>query len=132
MKQIYIVEDFKFNIKLFKAILENVPDLNLHFAEDGLEGLEMIKNGNPDLIILDYRLPNMYGTEICLNLRKIERFKNIPIIAVSSSPINRLENRKEFFKQAGFTRLFPKPFKTKEFLNFIKEILNIKNNDTCN
>ncbi len=127
MIEIYIVEDFKYNIKLFKAILETIPNVNLHFEEDGLKGLEMIKNGNPDLIILDYRLPNIYGSEICIALRKIDRFKTMPIIAVSSSPIHRLEDREEFFRKAGFTKLFPKPFKTKEFLDYVKEILNLKN-----
>ncbi|MFX1237699.1 MAG: response regulator [Promethearchaeota archaeon] len=125
MIEIYIVEDFKFNIRLFKAIFETMPEVNLHFAEDGREGFEMIKNGNPDIIILDYKLPNMYGTEICKELRKVDRFKSIPIIVVSSSPIKRLVDREEFFKEAGFSKLFPKPFKAKVFLDYIKEVISI-------
>ena len=124
MINIYIVEDFEFNIRLYKAIFHDAPEFKLFFAQDGLEGLEMIKNGNPDIIILDYKIPMMYGTEICKELRKIDKFKEIPIIAVSSSPIDGLVEREEFFKLAGFTKLFAKPLKKTEFLGYIREVLD--------
>ena len=124
MKNVYIVEDFEFNIKLYSAIFMDIPEYKLFFARDGLEGFELIKNGDPDVIILDYKLPSMYGTEICRELRKIDKFKKIPIIAVSSSPIDGLVEREQFFKEAGFTKLFAKPLKKSEFLNYLNDLFN--------
>ncbi|MFX1311360.1 MAG: response regulator [Promethearchaeota archaeon] len=122
-KKIYIVEDYKRNIKLYEALFQTIPDVEIITETDGLKGFEMIKSGDPDLIILDYKLPKMNGIEICKKLRKIERFKNIPIIAVSSTPIEGEVDREATFKEAGFDLSFSKPLKAIEFRAILNELL---------
>ena len=82
------LEDEEKNIKLYKAIFKKNLDVELFIETRGYKGLEMIKSGEPDLIILDNKVPELTGIEICKEIRKIDRFKEIPIIAASSSPIN--------------------------------------------
>jgi len=119
-KQIYIVEDNKKNMELFIAVLETLPDLKIFTAIKGKEGLELIKSGNPDIIILDIQLPDINGTEICKELREIERFRTTPIIAVSSLA---MKGDKEMIMKAGFDNYISKPIMIKDFREFIQNLL---------
>ena len=119
-KKIYIVEDNEKNMELFIALLETLPDLKIFTATKGKEGLELIKSGNPDIIILDIQLPDISGTEICKELRKIERFKTTPIIAVSSLA---MKGDKEMIMEAGFDYYTSKPIMIKDFREFIQNLL---------
>ena len=73
-KRIYIVEDHLQNIELYQAIFYNIDDVELIIETTGDKGFETIQQGNPDLIILDYDLPYMNGIDICVNLRKIQKY----------------------------------------------------------
>jgi len=95
--------------------------VELFIETRGYNGLEMIKSGEPDLIILDNKVPELTGIEICKEIRKIDRFKEIPIIAASSSPI--IGNREEIFAEAGFNKCFSKPINIKEFRKVINSFL---------
>ncbi len=119
-KQIYVVEDNRKNMELFIAVLETLPDLKLFTATKGKEGLELIKSGNPDIIILDIQLPDINGTEICKELREIERFRTTPIIAVSSLA---MKGDKEMIMEAGFDHYISKPIMIKDFREFIQNLL---------
>jgi len=121
-KKIYIVEDNKLNIKIYKAIFDKIPAIEVFFETWGDKGLEMIKSGDPDLVILDNHLPKLAGTEICKELRKIDRFKKIPIIAVSSSPIE--GNKEEILAKAGFNKSLSKPLNLKQFREVINSLLS--------
>ena len=119
-KQIYIVEDNRKNMELFIAVLETLSHLRILTATKGKEGLELIKSGNPDIIILDIQLPDISGTEICKELRKIERFKTTPIIAVSSLA---MKGDKEMIMGAGFDNYISKPIMIKDFRELIQNLL---------
>ena len=120
-KNIYVVEDNEKNMKLFRAILNLIPEVVLFEEMRGDSGLELIKSGNPDLIILDIQLPEISGIELCLALRKIEKFKNIPIIAVTSFA---MKGDKDRILSAGFNEYISKPIRVKEFRELVKNYLN--------
>ncbi len=122
MKKVYIVEDQKQNIALYKAIFNKLDHIETFIESSGDKGLTMILNGEPDLIILDNNLPGMDGLSICRELRSRKKFRDIPIIAVSSSPIQ--GNKEEIFARAGFTQLVLKPIRVKEFRAMI--LANLK------
>ncbi len=123
-KLIYIVEDNEKNMKLFKAILNLIPEIEIHEEMSGDSGLELIKSGNPDLIILDIQLPEISGIEICLELRKIEKFKSVPIIAVTSFA---MKGDKDRILSAGFSEYISKPIRVKEFRELVNKYLNSSN-----
>ena len=122
LKNVYVVEDNEKNMKLFRAILKLIPDLKLHEESKGDLGLELIKSGEPDLIILDIQLPEMNGIEICNELRKMDKFKDTPIIAVTSFA---MKGDKERILKAGFNQYVSKPIKVQEFREIVKSYLNL-------
>lgn len=120
-KKVFIIEDNERNIELYKAIFEKIPNIEIFIERRGDKGLEMIKSGEPDLIILDNKLPKMDGIDICKELRKIDKFKHIPIIAASSTPI--IGNKEKIFSKAGFDISISKPLNLKEFRQIIRSLL---------
>jgi two-component system cell cycle response regulator DivK len=121
-KKIYIVEDNEKNTKLFITILRFIEDVEVFTETRGDLGLELIKSGEPDLIILDIQLPEMTGIEICSKLREIEKFKKTPIIAVTSFA---MKGDRERIMAAGFSEYYPKPIKVAEFRDMVKNFLSI-------
>lgn len=121
IKKVYIVDDDKLCLELYLAVLNQIENVEVIHESVGDKGLNLIKLGNPDLIILDYNIPVLNGVAICKELRKIERFQKIPIFVISSSPIK--GNKDKIFKEAGFDRWFEKPLNIKEFRENIVSIL---------
>jgi CheY-like chemotaxis protein len=119
-KKVVVIEDDRKNMKLFEAILLKIPNLTLIKEVDGKRGLELIKTESPDLIILDIRLPNLNGIEICKEVRKLNRFKEIPIIAITAYAMKGDEKR---ILKAGFTKYLSKPLNVKGFRKIIFELL---------
>lgn len=122
MKNVYIVEDDSKNMKLFKAILNQFPEISIFAEVEGESGLKKIKSGDPDLILLDIRLPKMNGIEICKELRKIDRFKKIPIIAVTAYAMTGDEQR---ILDAGFDEYIEKPIRVNKFKDTISQYLSL-------
>jgi CheY-like chemotaxis protein len=120
MKNVYVVEDNEKNMKLFRAILKLVPDISVFEETRGDLGFELIKSGNPDLVILDIQLPEMNGIEICTELKKMDKFKDIPFVAVTSFA---MKGDKERILSAGFNQYVSKPIKVQEFRELIKTLL---------
>jgi len=119
-KNVYVVEDNEKNMKLFRAILKLIPGIKIFEETRGDTGLELIKTNDPDLIILDIQLPEISGIEICVELRKIEKFKETPIIAVTSFA---MKGDKDRILSAGFNEYISKPIRVNEFRNLIKSYL---------
>jgi two-component system cell cycle response regulator DivK len=121
MKRVFVIEDNEKNMKLFRAILKIIPDIELFEETRGDLGFELIKSGDPDIVILDIQLPEMNGIEICSELRKLDKFKTIPIIAVTSFA---MKGDKERIMEAGFNQYVSKPIKVQEFRELISSYLN--------
>ncbi len=124
MKKVFVVEDNEKNMKLFRAILKIIPDIEVFEETRGDLGFELIKSGDPDIVILDIQLPEMNGIEICSELRKLDKFKDTPIIAVTSFA---MKGDKERIMDAGFTQYVSKPIKVQEFREVVKNYLNLEN-----
>lgn len=120
-KSVYIVEDNEKNMKLFMAILKLIPNLQIHSETRGDSGLELIKNGDPDLIILDIQLPEKSGIEICKEIREMDKFQNTPILAVTSFA---MKGDKERILSAGFTEYTSKPIQVAHFRELVNKYLN--------
>ena len=120
-KNVYVIEDNEKNMKLFRAILNLIPEITIFEEMRGDTGLDLIKSGNPDLVILDIQLPELSGIEICIELRKIEKFKNTPIIAVTSFA---MKGDKDRILSAGFSEYISKPIRVNDFRELVKNYLN--------
>ncbi len=81
-KKILIVEDDKFLLRAYKIKLSQAG-FKLFAAEDGEEGVEMVKKCLPDLVILDLMLPKLTGFEFLKRVKKDSKIKNIPVVVLS-------------------------------------------------
>ena len=80
---ILIVEDEPQTAKLIKFILEK-DDYSTISAKDGEEGLRMVKERKPDLIVLDLMLPKMDGYQLCETLKTDPDTKQIPVLVLTA------------------------------------------------
>ncbi len=115
-----MVEDDQKNLKLFRALLEILPDCEINTEERGWIALKKIKSLSPDLIILDIQLPEMSGIKICQELRKLDKFKTTPINAVTTFA---LKGDMEQILMMDFNEYISKPKKITKFRNFDQEYL---------
>ncbi len=80
---ILIVDDDLIVRSTLAALLEK-PNYHVEMAEDGLQGLEMAKQLNPDLILLDVMMPRMNGYEVCKHIRSDPQIGEVPIIMITA------------------------------------------------
>lgn len=82
MGRILIVEDDEQNQILMNSFITSMGHEALH-ARNGREGLELVNEYRPDLILLDMRLPIMNGWELASIVSNDAQLNHIPIVAVS-------------------------------------------------
>lgn len=116
MKTILIVEDIDLNIDLLTQLLEEEYDLLI--AKDGLQGVALTEQHQPDLVLMDISLPVMDGYEATRNIRKT--FQALPIIGLSA---HAMQGDVERAKAAGCTDYLTKPVDEDLLLAKLKEYL---------
>ena len=84
MKKILIIEDEEIILDLLKKKLAQ-EGFEISIAENGEEGLRIMKQVLPDLVLLDIVMPKMGGFEVMEEMRKDSELKRIPVIVVSNS-----------------------------------------------
>ena len=100
----------------FRLILGD--QYNLAFANNGLEGLEMLKSLSPALVLLDIKMPKMHGMEI---LKQVKRLRPLlPVIIVTG--YQSVEMAQEALK-LGAADYIPKPFESKQILKAVEQSL---------
>lgn len=82
-ERILIIEDNPSVLRATSHILEK-EGYEVLTAVDGLEGLRMARDDNPDLLILDVMLPGIDGFEICHSLRSESQTAHLPILMFSA------------------------------------------------
>ncbi len=125
MKKILAIEDEQINQDLYKHILSVAfPNYEVYQAFDGEEGLKIVFEELPDTILLDIKLPDMDGTDICRILKSDDRSKDIPIVMISALG-NDTEVRVRALN-AGADSFLTKPFNRTEFIGLISVMLRIR------
>ncbi len=82
-KTVLLIEDDEFLAELYATKL-NLEGFKVLLANDGEKGLKMIKEKEPDLILLDIILPKMDGFEILSKIKADSVLKNIPVILLTN------------------------------------------------
>lgn len=85
-------------------------------AHDGRSGLEQALALTPDVILLDIRLPDMEGYEVCKALKLDPGLTSVPVIFVSA---NVQDQAKQAALDAGGIAFIPKPFEPKQLIDAI-------------
>ena len=81
--KVLIVDDDRENVRYLTTILEENGFRQVYSAANGEEGLQKIQEVNPGLIVLDIRMPRKSGILMFNELKKVGKFKDIPIIILT-------------------------------------------------
>ncbi len=103
--RILYVEDNLENRILIKRILE-AEGYAVIEAENGAAVLRIVESAEPDLILMDINLPDIDGYECTARLRQVDRFRKIPIVALTA---NVMEGDRQKALDAGCDGYIPKP-----------------------
>ena len=120
MKNILLIEDDPFLIDIYTTKLKE-EGFSVNVAEDGEEGLRMIKEKKLDLLLLDIVLPNFNGWEILRKIRRNDALKDLKVVILSN-----LGEKNEIEKglNLGATKYLVKAHYTpSEVIKEIKKIL---------
>jgi two-component system, OmpR family, alkaline phosphatase synthesis response regulator PhoP len=118
MKPHLIIADDEASIRRLIGILLRSYDLSE--AQDGKEALEMIRESQPDLVLLDDMMPKMTGLDVIEAVRGDPMIASIPIILVSAKG---QQAEIERGLQIGATRYLVKPFESQVLRTSVAEVL---------
>ena len=104
-KSVLIVEDDLISQMITKKLLER-ENMNCMISDNGQEAIDLIKNKNFNLVLMDLSLHGINGQAAVREIRKFN--KHIPIIALTAVNI---DEKWQELKSAGFNDVIPKPFK---------------------
>ncbi|MEO1286122.1 MAG: response regulator [Chloroflexota bacterium] len=125
---ILYVEDNAQNMRLVRKMLK-IGGYEMIGAGDGTKGLEMAKEHNPDLILMDINLPDIDGIEVTKRLKEDPEFADTPIIALTA---NAMYGDRERYLDAGCDDYLSKPVSKIELLNMVKKhIVEVDETDTA-
>ena len=119
--KLLVVDDVQTNVLLLKALLGK-EGYGILVANNGQEALEVIRNENPDLILLDVMMPGMDGFEVAERLKSEEFRCEIPIIFLTA--LDDIQSIVNGFK-LGVGDFISKPFRKEELMVRIKHQLSL-------
>lgn len=120
MNTALVVEDDRTQQLIISKILNKVG-LNVIFAGDGVEALELVETCYPDLVVLDTAMPRMNGSEVCRRLKSHEKDYKPAVLMYSSAA--------EFCNfgrgsQQGADAYISKLCRPQELVNTVKQLLS--------
>lgn len=121
MKRVLIVEDQADIRELVRMTLE-IEDLDIHEAENGDMGLQMVRRLKPDLVLLDVMMPGpLDGFAVCSQIKADASLKRIKVVILSAKG---QDSDKQQGKQAGADGYLTKPFSPRQLLEVVGKQLS--------
>jgi two-component system chemotaxis response regulator CheY len=117
---ILVVDDFPTMRKIVKTVLKQLGYANITEAEDGAEGLSILKaNAGIQFVVSDWNMPNMTGIELLKEVRSNPKLKHLPFLMVTAEADK--ENIVEAVK-SGVSNYIVKPFNAATMKEKIEKI----------
>jgi len=120
--RILVVDDVPVNIQLLVTYLA-AEGYDVVSAKDGHDAMKVVKEHQPDLILLDVMMPKMNGFKVCEAIKSDDATKFIPVILVTA--LNELEDKVKGM-DSGADDFLAKPFNKLELLVRVRSLLRIK------
>ena len=117
-KSILIAEDEETNFEFLKEMLEST-NINIIWAKDGNEAVELSKVSNPHLILMDVKMPQLNGLDAVKAIRQFNT--KVPIIIQTALAMKK--DGKDILK-SGYTDLITKPLDIKKLMIILKKYMN--------
>ncbi|MGB7574086.1 MAG: response regulator [Thermodesulfobacteriota bacterium] len=122
MDRILIIQDSPSVNAMLKFRLES-GGFSVETAETGEEGVEKTKACQYQLILLDYNLPGINGSQVCRILKEQDNTQNTPIVFMSAKDEDKL---RQITKEAGADGYVGLPFEGKKFIEKIMGFLKAR------
>ena len=122
MERILIIQDSPSANAMLKFRLES-GGFSVETTETGEEGIEKTKVSQYQLILLDYNLPGMNGSQVCRILREQDKTRNTPVVFMSAKDEEKLT---QITKEAGADGYIGLPFEGKTFIERIRGFLKTR------
>lgn len=119
--KVAIIDDAQLNVTLLKHLVRKLPDCEPECFTDPVAGLDWCLANEPDLLVVDYMMPGLSGTELTTRFR--ERFPDIPVLMVTANHETELRHQA---LQLGVTDFLNKPLDNAEFLARAKNMLALR------
>jgi signal transduction histidine kinase/CheY-like chemotaxis protein len=119
--RILVVDDKTENLQVAVDLLR-IVGFETNEAVNGAEAVKKFEEWDPDLILMDMRMPVMDGYEATRRIRSTEKGSKIPIVALTASTFEEEKNEIKSLDMHGYIR---KPFKESELFSTIAKILDI-------
>src|SRR5215211_1929471 len=110
--RVLLIDDEQFYFKLLGKALKEA-DYELDYAKSGSEGLARIPVFNPEMLIIDLKLPEMNGFQILERLRRDPKYSHIPVIVITGE--DELSEKLKAF-DLGADDYVVKPFQPEELV----------------
>ncbi len=116
--KILIAEDNDDNYLVVKSNLKKLKHIELLWVKNGIEALKKLEEGfDVDLFLLDIQMPQMRGDELIIELKKQEKYKNIPIVVITASIFAEM---KETYFDLGADEILEKPFSRSQLVEIVE------------
>ena len=110
--RVLLIDDEQFYFKLIRKTLKEA-EYDLEYAKSGSEGLSKIPSFEPDMLIVDLKLPEMDGFEILQRLRRDPKYSHMPVIVITAK--DELSEKLKAF-ELGADDYLVKPFQPEELV----------------
>lgn len=121
VRKILIVDDEPLMLRMYQRIFTEANGFSLESAVDGEEGLKMIKEIKPVMVLLDVLMPKLHGIQVLERMKEDKEMAKIPVIMLTNlDEENRMSKAIELGAQ-GY--LIKSDFKPEEILKKTKEVL---------
>lgn len=114
-KRVLVVDDQPRVLRFIEVYLK-ARGFDVISTNSGLEALELVVSGEPDIVLLDISMPGMDGFEV---MRRLRTFSRLPVIAISASTGN------DDGEGMGADDFIPKPFQMEDMLKRINRLLGL-------
>ena len=117
--KVLVIDDSKV---IRMRVKDMLPEGNFDIieAKDGLEGFNLIRTENPNLIMLDFLLPKMSGWEVYQEIQKQPRYRSIPLVLMSGRKEEVTDKITEPFEFFSFVE---KPFDREQLVDAIRDAM---------
>jgi CheY-like chemotaxis protein len=115
-KTILIVDDDMRNVFALTSLLEDMG-LKILVGKNGRDGIDRLKNNSVDLVLMDIMMPEMNGYEAMEEIRKDQKYRKLPIIALTAKA---MPGDREKCLQAGANDYLTKPIDSEKLLSMLR------------
>lgn len=121
--RILIIDDTQLNITLLQYLIKKIPEYESIAFTDPHEALDWCRDNEPDLVVVDYMMPEMDGIKFTEQFRGFESYKDIPVLMVTANNETNIRHKALI---SGVTDFLSKPLDNSEFVARARNMLALR------